>query len=415
LTGWLGDRIGQKRTLSLAVLLMLAAQALAAFAPTLAILIALRGVQGLACSAIPPMVMGLLAGHHPGQHIRMMGAWASANGIGQAIGPPVGGIISDTLGWRAIFGVLTLFCAVLSPLLWRLVPELPARPSRLHGSGAFLLTSGVGLLLVAVTALSQRSVSFWVVVGMTVVGLLMLAGFGLVSRGRPDAMIPVRLIFESRFLRSSVAAFAQMFTLGTVLVALPLYFTGPLSMSTSRAGLIFFTLPAVMAVAATLVIRLSARTSPRWVLRTGLVVVVLGAAIMGVATSVNRGPATGTVLVALLVVLGLGMAMVQTPAAAGATRSPAGQYGAAVGFFSMLRFSGSGTGAAWVALTYSSGNNALLFGGCSFIALLGLFASFAGPDPGSADAPAGLSRSARPGPPSPRSLPGSAGEAPARR
>jgi MFS family permease len=194
-------------------------------------------------------------------------------------------------------------------------------------------------------------------------------------------LIPMRLIFESRFMRSSVAAFAQMFTLGTVLVALPLFFTGPLSMSTSRAGLIFFTLPVVMALAASLVIRLSARAGPRRVLRTGLIVIVAGTAATSVVTSWQPGRGSASILVALLAVLGLGMAMVQTPAAAGATRSPAGQYGAAVGLFSMLRFSGSGAGAAWVALTYEHDVGLLLFGGCAVVAMIGLAASFAGKDP----------------------------------
>jgi hypothetical protein len=83
----------------------------------------------------------------------------------------------------------------------------------------------------------------------------------------------------------------------------------------------------------------------------------------------------------MLVVLGIGMAMVQTPAAAGATSSPAGAYGAAVGLFSMVRFSGSATAAAWVALIYPTGSMLLLFGGCAVLALAALAASYFGPDP----------------------------------
>ena len=65
LAGWLGDRIGQKQTLLMALGLMLVAQVGAALSIDLRMLIALRAVQGLACSAIPPMVMGLLAGFSP--------------------------------------------------------------------------------------------------------------------------------------------------------------------------------------------------------------------------------------------------------------------------------------------------------------------------------------------------------------
>ena len=86
-------------------------------------------------------------------------------------------------------------------------------------------------------------------------------------------------------------------------------------------------------------------------------------------------------LILLMIILGFGMALVQTPAAAGATSSPAGAYGAAVGLFNMMRFSGSAAAAAWVALAYPIGSMLLLFGLVAGIAVLALAASFAGPDP----------------------------------
>lgn len=381
LAGWLGDRIGQKQTLLFALVLMLLAQAAAAAVNDLGQLIVLRGIQGLACSAIPPMVMGLLSGFYPSQHLRMMGAWAAANGIGQAVGPPAGGLISDWLGWRFIFITVAAACLVVVWLMWRFVPSRPVLATTLHLPGAILLTSGMGMVLVATTAASQPGVPGWLVGVVLASGLVSLLGYTLVSRNPSTAMIPVRLIVESRFLRSSVAAFAQMFTLGTVLVALPLFFTGPLEMSTAEAGLIFFTLPAIMAVAAPFVSRLSNWSTPRVVLRSGLGIIIGGAAVTGLIAHDEPNKATAALLVLMMMLLGVGMAMVQTPAAAGATRSPAGQYGAALGLFSMLRFSGSTAAAAWVALTYPRGHFLMLFLGCSVIGLLGLLVSFFGPDP----------------------------------
>lgn len=381
LAGWLGDRVGMKRALVWALLLMLVAQVLAAVAPSLPVLIGLRALQGLACSAIPPMVMGLLTGFYPGRATRMMGAWAAANGIGQAIGPPTGGVVADLLGWRYVFALIAVACAIVIVSMWCLVPDLPARPTPLHLPGAILLTSGVGLVLVALTAAAQRSFPLPAVIAMGVGGVLCVLGYGVVSRGRTTAIVPVNLMLESRFLRSSLAAFSQMFTLGAVLVALPLFFTGPLGMSAGVAGVVFFTLPVVMAVSAPVVSRLSDRTSPRIVLRSGLGTIIGSSAGIGLAASAGSGAAVTVAMVALMVVVGLGMAMVQTPAAAGAARSPAGRYGAALGVFSMLRFSGSATAAAWVALVYPHGSYLLLFLGCSVVACCGLAATFFGPDP----------------------------------
>src|SRR5699024_8619990 len=118
LVGWLGDRIGRKRVIIGALILMTAAQIWAALSPTLNSLIGARAVQGLACSAFPPIVMGMLSELYPKQRIRAMGAWAAANGLGQAIGPPVGGLINDALGWRWIFGLLGLVSLVTCIATW---------------------------------------------------------------------------------------------------------------------------------------------------------------------------------------------------------------------------------------------------------------------------------------------------------
>jgi MFS family permease len=380
-TGWLGDRWGQTRVLTWSVALMMVAQALAAMAPTLPILIALRALQGLACSAIPPMVMGLLGALYPQRRLEVMGAWAAANGVGQAIGPPVGGVVDDLLGWRAIFVLLTVAClAVLLALRW-LVPDLPPQPAPLDVRGAALLTGGVALVLVAVTVFSQRDAAAPILTGGLLAGLIMLLGYAVSARGRQSALIPLPVLVEIRFVRSMAAGFGQMFCLGAALVALPLLFTGPLGMSSALAGVLFFTLPVVMAVGAPVVSRTSRKHGARLVLRAGLGSLVVTTLLTGVVARLAPSAWVAAALVALMVVLGFGMAMVQTPAAAGATSSTAGRYGAAVGLFNMVRFSGSATAAAWVAWVYPTGHLLLLFAGCSVVVALGTAIAWVGADP----------------------------------
>ena len=238
-------------------------------------------MQGLACSAIPPMVMGMLVVFFPSQRLRMMGAWAAANGVGQAVGPPIGGLVSDLFGWRSIFAIMSVASLVVLIGIARSVPRVEGRHSRLHLTGALMLSSGAACLLVALTALSVLTVPRWGIVVTAALGLFLLGGFLQVSRNNPKAMIPPHLIIEARFLRSSLAAFAQMFTLGTVLVVMPLYLTGPLGLSLSQAGVLFFVLPLAMAVMAPFVSRLSDRLTPRLVLRVGLAIIVVGTVASG--------------------------------------------------------------------------------------------------------------------------------------
>ncbi len=381
LAGWVGDRVGRKRTLIAALVLMVAAQVAAGIAPSLPLLITARAFQGLACSAIPPLVMGMLVTLFPVRRFRMMAAWAAANGIGQAIGPPVGGLISEWLGWRAIFGVMAVASALVLLGVLGSVPSGDRRPTSLHVPGALLLTIGTGLLLVAVTAASQPAVPL-LVVGLTALGgAVLLAGFVAVSRGNPRAMIPPRLIIETRFLRSCVAAFGQMFVLGTLLVAIPLYLTQTLGLGSAVVGLLFFALPLAMAIMAPIVGRVVERVGPRPVLRTGLVILIAASLVTGMIAIDDYSAARVGVICGLLMLIGIGVAMVQTPAAAGATRSPAGQTGAALGLFNMLRFAGSTTGTAWVALSFPRSEMLTVLAGCAVVAGAALAVSFLGPDP----------------------------------
>ncbi|MGH8961371.1 MAG: MFS transporter [Jatrophihabitantaceae bacterium] len=379
-TGWVGDRFGRRRTLICALTLMAVAQVGAALAPSLPVLIGLRAVQGLACAAIPPSVMGLLSTTYPSdQRARMMSAWAAANGVGQAVGPPLGGLVADLFGWRSIFWMLAPLALLALLGVARGLPKDSGRASPLHWPGAICLTAGAALTMTAATTLPQHSVPIWVDVALAVAGVLLLALFALVSARAEHPLIRPRLIVESRFLRSAVASFAQMFALATVLVAVPLYITGEMGRTTAVTGLLVFALPATMAVLAPGVGLLSDRTGPRRVLRVGLLVLAGASVGFGFFTDTDaRGLA---VLVALLIAVGVGVALVQTPSATGATRSPAGQTGSALGLFNMMRFGGSALGTAWVAVVYPHGALLLLFSGAALMLVIAVAATYLGPDP----------------------------------
>lgn len=365
LAGWVGDRFGRRRVLTAALTLMCIGHVGAALAPNFAVLVACRAVQGLACAAVPAAVMGTLAT----RRASAMGAWAAANGIGQAAGPPLGGLISQFLGWRTIFWLLAAITAVAAVGVRVLLPAGTPNRVPLHWSGAFWLTTGAALLMI-----SPQVPAGWAV---ALLGAASLVVFGLVSVRAREPLVQLTTVAESRFVRSAFAVFAQMFCLGAVLVALPLYVTGSLGYATSVTGFIVFALPAAMAVSAPLAGLLTERTSPRRVLRAGLL--TLACAVVALGGYLHAGGRSLAVLAALGVLTGAGIALVQTTAAAGATRSPGGRAGAAIGLFNLVRFAGSAFGAAWIAVIYPHG--ATLYGGCAVVVLCALGLSFAGPDP----------------------------------
>jgi EmrB/QacA subfamily drug resistance transporter len=376
LTGWISDRLGRRRTLALALTVLCVGTLGAAVAPSLGLMVLSRGLQGLGCAAIPTAVMGTLArSFAPERRNRVMGAWGAANGIGQAIGPPVGGLVADVFGWRAIFWGLTPLTVAVLVLTLRVVPRDTGHDTRIDWVGAGTLTVGVALLMTAATAAPQPAVPAWLAIAGAALGVVSLVVFAVAGLRRARPFIDPRLLVETRWLRSATAVFVQQSSLAGVLVAVPLYLTGVAGLSVTVTGLLVFCLPLVWAVAAPLVGVLADRVGPRPVLRGGLI--LLAAVDAGLAVVLGREVTNLVPIIGLLLVAGTAIVLVQTPALTGATRSPAGQRGTGLGLFNMMRFVGAATGTAGVAAAWPDGL-AWLFGGCAAVAVGGLVVSFLG-------------------------------------
>lgn len=376
LTGWLGDRLGRRRVFLAACLGLAAGACGASLAPTLPVLVGFRMLQGAATAAVLPTVMGLISDlFDESRRGRAMSLWAAMNGLGQAVGPPLGGAMADWLTWRSMFLPIIPLALVAFAATLRLVPAAPSRAVSLDRSGALTLTFGATLAIAAVTAVPQ-GLPAYVAPALGAGATVLLVAFVRGVRRTPHPFVSPQLARDRAYVRSSLAVFAQMFCLGATILGVPLQLTQQ-GMSTTATGLIIFALPVVMSVWAPIAGYLTDAQSPRAVIRIGLLVLAASELLLagGLATGHGRGP----FLVAVLVLIGTGIALVQTPAATGATRSPSGRVGAGLGLFNLVRFSGSALGAAVVAIVVEvSGSFALLFAACAAAALLGLAGTFAG-------------------------------------
>lgn len=381
LTGWAGDRLGRRRVFCVAVTTVGAGAVGAALSPNLPVLVAFRVVQGAGTAAILPVVMALIAEiFGPVRRGRALGWWAAVNGLGQAVGPPAGGFLAGAFGWRSIFWPVVPLAAVAVVGALRLVPADRGRAVHLEWRGALSLTAGAALLLSSATAVPTLGWRSPAVAVLLLAGLSLLVVFRRVASRAATPFIPVSLLREPSYLRSCLAVTGQMFCLGATLLGVPLYLTRSQGISVARAGLLVFALPVAMTVLAPLSGLLTERIGPRRTIRSGLALLVLAEALVAFELASGRG--RGADLVGTLVLAGVGVAFVQTPAATGATRSPAGRLGAGLGLFNLMRFAGSALGAAWVAIVLSAGGAyGLLFAACAAVGLLALAGTYAGPDP----------------------------------
>jgi EmrB/QacA subfamily drug resistance transporter len=344
--GWLGDRFGRRRLFLVSMAGVTVGAAGAALSPNIAVLIGFRAVQGVAGALVLPSVLALLTSvAGPARRGRAVSWWAAANGAGQAAGPTVGGLLTDALGWRAVFVAIIPFAVFGFAGGLRWVPRSAPLPARLEWRGALSLTVGVGLLLVAASAVPPLGAASPVIWGCGVAGLLVLTGFVLVERRQADPFIPPALLVEPRFVRSSVAALCQMFCLTATLVTVPLYLGATAGASAAVAGLVVVALPLAMTLLAPLAGLATERWSPRRALRLGLL--ALGLAEFVLAVLLAGGHPVGVALVAAVTAIGVGIAFTQTPATAGAARSSGG---AGLGLFNMMRFVGAALGGAVVAV-----------------------------------------------------------------
>ncbi|GAB91555.1 MFS transporter [Gordonia rhizosphera] len=384
LAGYVGDRFGRRRIYCAALALTAVCSLGAATAPTLEILIAWRAMAGLAAAVFAPAVMGLIAWlFGPHRRARAVGAWASVNGIGQAVGPSVGGLLADAAGWRWVFVPLAPIALVGLVLTLRSVPRYPGQTMRLDVVGAATLTLGAALLILGVTLVGADSTSPWIVPALLGAAVVLLAYAVWHCLRVPVPFIDMRAVVEPRFARSACAAFAQMFALGATLLAIPLYALAH-GASTTVAGILLFALPATMALLAPPVGRVSDRLGARPILRSGLITLILAQTLLAVVTAVTVPLGW---LAAVLVLTGIGVALVQTPAAAGSTRSAAGAQGTGLGLFNLLRFGGSALSAAWVSVALQHWDYPALFAVTTVIAAIGLAASFLGSNPETVEPP----------------------------
>lgn len=364
--GWACTRIGATRFLVLSLVLMVLAQVAAASATGLAWLVAARAVQGVACSGIPPAIHQGLLHFWPEMRRRSMAAWASAIGVGQAVGPPAGGLVSDAVGWRGLFLVYALVCAAGLLCLLRFVPAVPAVQQPVEVGGTAQLVAGAGLLVVGMTWAGQGGAPG---PSAALVGAgLALFGWALRPRRPRGHLLGRGVLRDPAYLVSTAAAAAGMAAMGITLVSVPLYLGRDVGLTAGAIGAVTAAVAVGMVLFAPVAARVARRVGAGPTLAGGLVALVVVPLAVATLEGVATGPGVVLPLAALLLLLGCAIATVQSMAAVVLLGSVGASSGLATGVHNTGRFTGLATGYAWVAVVYSAGSPALVHTGTAVAA-----------------------------------------------
>ena len=279
LGGAAGDRWGRRPLLLAGILVFGAASLACALAPDLPTLVVARFVQGCGAAMLMPTSLAVLGDTFSGEaRGRAIGIWAATGAIAGAIGPVLGGVLVDAVGWRAVFLINLPLAAAALLLASRVMPATTAKSGqRLDIPGALLATAGLGLVSLGLTEGSGRvgwSVS---TVGEAATGVVALLLFLLVERRRGDAaMMPLAMFGSTTFTGLTLLTLLVYGALGGLFVLLPFVLIQAGGYSASMAGAALLPLPLLLAVVSPLAGSLAGRVGPRLPLTIGPAIVAAG-------------------------------------------------------------------------------------------------------------------------------------------
>ena len=310
--GALGDHFGRRRMLIVGTMIFAVASALCALTSDLILLLSARALQGVGAAMLMPNSLGILGSAFAGEaRGRAVGTWASAGAIASAVGPPLGGWLVETAGWRAIF-LINLPVALAAILIaWRYVEESAEGKQPLDVPGAILATVGLGVLTWALTAWSSHHELTPGMIAAFVGGVLVLAAFLWVEhRRRSDAMMPLAMFASLPFVGLTLLTFLLYGALGGLLVLLPYLLIVGGNYTSLQAGLALLPFSLVIGVASRLMGRTTERIGPRLPLTIGPIVTGAGFLLL---FRVDPNASYWTSVMPGMVVIALGMAGAVAP------------------------------------------------------------------------------------------------------
>jgi EmrB/QacA subfamily drug resistance transporter len=283
--GKLSDLVDRKLLVQLSLIIFVAGSAVAGAAQSTGWLIACRAVQGIGAGGLTALVQVILSDLvSPRERGRYMGYLGAVMAVGTVAGPLIGGVLTDTLGWRWCFFVGVPIAAVAIVVLQKTL-HLPRRTRKvsIDYAGALLLSAGVSLLLIWVSfAGTQFAWGSWQTAVMVPVALALCAGAVLAMSRAREPLIPLDLFRNRTVVLAVLASIAVGIAMFGTSVFLSQYLQIAKGKSPTSSGLL--TIPMVVGVmlSSTIIGRVITETGryKRWMV-LGTILLTGGLTLMG--------------------------------------------------------------------------------------------------------------------------------------
>src|SRR6202167_1437086 len=346
LSGATADRIGRRRVFQVGLAVFTVGSGLCSLAPGLGWLVAFRMVQAVGGSMLNPVAMSIIT--HTltdrGERARALGVWGGTFALSMALGPVIGGLLVDSVGWRGVFWVNIPVGLAAIALATRFVPESRApRARRPDPVGQALLIVMLGSLTYAIIEGPDFGWHAPVIIALFAVAAAALAMFVAFEARRQEPVLDPRFFRSIPFAGAVLTAISAFAALGGFLFLTTLYLQDVRGLSPLDAGLHLLPMAVAMAIGAVA----SSRILARW---GGRVPMVVSGAAMAAGGLLLSGLSTSWStphLVLVFAIFGIGAGAVNAPITQAAVSGmPAAQAGVASGMASTSRQIGTSLGVA---------------------------------------------------------------------
>ncbi|MDH4141636.1 MAG: MFS transporter [Chloroflexota bacterium] len=243
--GKLSDLYGRKPMLMIGVSIFLIGSALSGLSQNMAQLIIFRGVQGIGAGALFPIALAVIGDlFTPAERGRYQGLFGAVFGISFIIGPALGGILTDTVGWHWIFYVNIPIGLVSLFVIGRLLPTVkrPNASRNLDIPGAIVFTIAISMLLVGLT--NKQSATWedpWVG-GLIAASAVLGAVFVFIESRAKEPIIPLGMFRNRTYTSSIISTFLVSFGFFGAIIFLPRWFQFVNGSSATESGYQLFPL-----------------------------------------------------------------------------------------------------------------------------------------------------------------------------